>query len=854
MTRLEFGVHPADMAEPGYFGFERFFASPQSELVLLASSQIVVRDPLTGTTVEIRGAFDLSSEAGLLGSMVDRMIWRTGSADLLLDWSGLSMRVADVLDTPDPEALNSTILSGNDEIIGGAGGDMLRGYAGGDVITGRVGADRLLGEDGQDSLDGGAGADTLQGGRDADRLAGGAGDDALDGGDGTDVAVFAGDAAAYVMSCAAAGPAQLAVAGDSVASRALDGADALVDIEWLQFADRRYALSPPLPSVPRGDATELVWLPPASSAPQAAFATLGSGDLVVAWRAPGAIQAQLLGPDLLPRGTAFQLNLTGGPGDYGVYAPAVAPLPGGGFVAAWTKAFGDGSGDAVFGRLFGAGGDARSGEFLINERTAGSEQLPALATLAGGGFVAVWDRGGPGVAGQLFDATGARVGGEFDIAGLRSSAPAVAPLADGGFVVVWDPDFFSRDDDAVAQRFDAAGRPVGERIVLDGAEGGALHPHVAALASGGFVVGWAALVERQPLPHLMTTEYGVFVQRFDGAGNRTGGVTEVVPLDTQTVTDFALCALPDGGFTVAWERDGVRAARFGGDGELRGPASFVVRSPADGAIGLREAACAALADGGFLVSWAAGAYPAMSLNARLYGADWSAAEMWTIEGTALDDTLRAGAGRQALLGGAGDDTLSGAAGSDLIDGGDGLDSARFAGPRRDFTITHEGSTVTVAAVAGNDEGADRLLSVERLRFDDSALAFDLEGAAGDTVKLIGAVFGARYLIPEFIGIGIGLFDAGLTMPQVAQFALDTPLYLELAGSRSHADFVELVYRNVVGVAPDATQQSYFQGILDRGEMTQPQLAELAAQTEFNAINVGLVGLRESGVGFMAPDG
>lgn len=73
------------------------------------------------------------------------------------------------------------ILTGIENVTGGA-------FA--DEIIGSTGANRLRGEDGNDTLTGAGGADTLHGGDGADRLIGGTGRDVMKGGDGSDTFVF----------------------------------------------------------------------------------------------------------------------------------------------------------------------------------------------------------------------------------------------------------------------------------------------------------------------------------------------------------------------------------------------------------------------------------------------------------------------------------------------------------------------------------------------------------------------------------------------------------------------------------------------------------------------------------------
>jgi hypothetical protein len=220
-----------------------------------------------------------------------------------------------------------------------------------------------------------------------------------------------------------------------------------------------------------------------------------------------------------------------------------------------------------------------------------------------------------------------------------------------------------------------------------------------------------------------------------------------------------------------------------------------------------------------------------------------------IIGTALDDHLLDTSGDARLYGLAGNDRLQGGSGDDRLDGGAGIDTAVFARVATGYTLARMGAEWRVTDTVGAD-GTDTLVDVERLGFADGSVALDLAGAAGNTAKLIGAVFGKAYLLPAYVGIGIGLFDDGWSIAQVAGFALDTGLYAELAGSRSNADFVRCVYSNVVGSAPGAAEQAHYQGILDRGEMTQAQLAVFAAETAENAASIDLVGLASSGIEFI----
>jgi len=202
-----------------------------------------------------------------------------------------------------------------------------------------------------------------------------------------------------------------------------------------------------------------------------------------------------------------------------------------------------------------------------------------------------------------------------------------------------------------------------------------------------------------------------------------------------------------------------------------------------------------------------------------------------------------------LRGMRGHDQLTGGGGNDTLDGGAGVDTAVYSSSRDAYVLTPTPSGFTVEG----SEGSDSLLDIERLQFSDKSLAFDLGvgAAAGNTVRIIGAAFGTKYIIPEAVGIGISLFDGGMSLPQLCALVLGTDLFLSLAGSASNDDFVNTVYENVVGAPPSAEEHNFYVGFFQGsgGTMTQAEVLVLAANTDLIAQNINLVGLQASGVEF-----
>ncbi|MCX5864966.1 MAG: M10 family metallopeptidase [Deltaproteobacteria bacterium] len=206
-----------------------------------------------------------------------------------------------------------------------------------------------------------------------------------------------------------------------------------------------------------------------------------------------------------------------------------------------------------------------------------------------------------------------------------------------------------------------------------------------------------------------------------------------------------------------------------------------------------------------------------------------------------------GSGDDSLIGNSANNSLFGGAGNDTLNGQSGIDTGVYSDKRSACTITKTTSGFTVS---GGSSGTDTLSDIERLQFADIQMALDLDGAAGATARIIGAAFGEHYLTlaPGCVGAGLTLFDAGWSMAQVAELALDTDLFLQLAGSRDNAAVVSQLYKSVIGIAPSTSDLNTFLGMLSGG-MSQAEFLVLAANTTENAQNINLLGLMQTGINF-----
>jgi serralysin len=224
--------------------------------------------------------------------------------------------------------------------------------------------------------------------------------------------------------------------------------------------------------------------------------------------------------------------------------------------------------------------------------------------------------------------------------------------------------------------------------------------------------------------------------------------------------------------------------------------------------------------------------------------------MFNSDPRSLVENAFGGSGNDSLTGNAASNVLSGGAGNDRLDGGAGRDFAAYSGARAGYQITRNGADFHVAGSAQTD-GLDTLSGIERLGFADVAVALDLDGAAGMTAKLLGALFGAAFVQNRpIVGVGLSFFDGGMTYEQVAKLAVESADFALLAGSHSNTAFVNHVYRNIVGIAPPSGELAFYTGLLDSRAMTQASLAVLAAEVPLNLQNINLVGLQQSGLEYV----
>jgi len=256
--------------------------------------------------------------------------------------------------------------------------------------------------------------------------------------------------------------------------------------------------------------------------------------------------------------------------------PAVAVLNNSNVVVVWGSfdEAGPNSLQDVYGQIFSPAGQKIGGEFLINQFTDFNQRTPAVAALPGGGFVAAWvseqERSmapnwssntttyvtvnsaptpSVDIYARLYDNNGVAQGNEFLVNSDSNPCanPAVAAATDGSFMVTWG----ARDLVNVTNGWDIYARPFSSAGV-----GGAVErvntyllndqyaPRISAIG-GDYLIVWTSWGEDG-------SREGVYGQFVHEDGSLVGGEFRV---NTTTVSQQMQPAVASDGaeqFLVVW--------------------------------------------------------------------------------------------------------------------------------------------------------------------------------------------------------------------------------------------------------------------------------------------------------------
>ncbi|MYM91193.1 DUF4214 domain-containing protein [Rugamonas sp. FT82W] len=198
----------------------------------------------------------------------------------------------------------------------------------------------------------------------------------------------------------------------------------------------------------------------------------------------------------------------------------------------------------------------------------------------------------------------------------------------------------------------------------------------------------------------------------------------------------------------------------------------------------------------------------------------------------------------------GNDILIGRSNGAAIHGGAGTDTAIFAGMQMAYNIVqHDGHTEVSQRITGG--GSNLLDGVERLLFDDKAMALDIDGVGGKAYRLYQAAFNRA---PDEPGLGywISNMDKGLSLQATAGYFIGSEEFTRRYGANlSDADFVTQLYNNVLHRAPDAEGYAYWMHDLQIGVPRANLLANFSESAENQAALIHIIGNGFSYVPFSA---
>ncbi|MGR3321927.1 MAG: Ig-like domain-containing protein [Pseudooceanicola sp.] len=260
-------------------------------------------------------------------------------------------------------------------------------------------------------------------------------------------------------------------------------------------------------------------------------------------------------------------------------SPQVETFADGSFAVVWRNYVDNTDRYEITVRLFDDTGTATSGDIVVNEVSASEQEQPDITELAGGGFAVTWRtydtvNTNYDVATRVFDASGVPVSGEMVVNTARDGTqtiPKVAGLVGGGYVVVWEDQAANdgSNDGVFAQLFSATGVPVGEQFLVNeltqSAQG---EPVVTALPGGGFAVAFYSLDSDYD-------GYDIVIQHYDATGNRVDGEIRVNQDTTGSQYEPELATLANGDVVVVWRDDSGR------DGSGAGIVMQIVGDPAN---------------------------------------------------------------------------------------------------------------------------------------------------------------------------------------------------------------------------------------------------------------------------------
>lgn len=193
------------------------------------------------------------------------------------------------------------------------------------------------------------------------------------------------------------------------------------------------------------------------------------------------------------------------------------------------------------------------------------------------------------------------------------------------------------------------------------------------------------------------------------------------------------------------------------------------------------------------------------------------------------------AGSAAIQGSSGNDTLASTTGNDSIDGGGGADTAVYSGPRADYSLGKTATSYTIKDNVGTD-GTDTLSHIEHIKFSDMTVNLTIQARVAALpqadVQHLSELYVAFFnRVPDADGLSywIDQMNGGQTINQIAESfynaGVENAALTGYSASMSNQDFINVVYKNVLGRTDGADQSGldYWNGELTSGRASHGSL-------------------------------
>ena len=218
-------------------------------------------------------------------------------------------------------------------------------------------------------------------------------------------------------------------------------------------------------------------------------------------------------------------------------------------------------------------------------------------------------------------------------------------------------------------------------------------------------------------------------------------------------------------------------------------------------------------------------------------ASWNQGSYYTFYSLfAYEDIDTARALTNSINGASFRDWLVATSSNDVINGGADLDTVTYAGNRSNYDIVKNPTGFTVTDTTGAS-GTDTITNVERIVFQDKAVALDTSGTGGQAYRLYQAAFNRT---PDSAGVGwqMKALDNGASLVQIASNFMGSAEFTSLYGAAPSTDtLVNLLYNNVLHRTPQQFETDFWVNIIATGQQSRAEVLTNFSESPENQAQV-----------------